>query len=343
MVRAVDIAEVELQKSGKLYSLGDIIHNPMEMDRLADRGLQTISHEDLPRVTGAKVLIRAHGEPPATFENAKKYNLEIIDATCPVVTKLQERIKKFYDDGYQVVIFGKKDHAEVIGLRGVCNGEAVVVKSVEEALDGVDFSRKTVLFSQTTMDKPTFYAIKEALSSKVKDLVVGTMEELAKTFLAKDTICGQVSGRDKKLREFASQNDLMIFVAGRNSSNGKVLFEICKEANKNSQFIENETEIDIRWLERVENVGITGATSTPQWLMEKVKDKIMEICSSDSKFEFRNPPPRVDYPSTVLTDPGHVGTHRADVSQAQTSEKEKSRPSAAFAASRDHGAIDERG
>ncbi len=277
VVRAIDFAEVELAKSNKLYSLGDIIHNPEEIDRLADKGLQTISHEDLGKIKDAKVLIRAHGEPPSTFEIAKKYNIEIVDATCPVVTKLQERIKKFYVDGYQIVIFGKKDHAEVIGLRGVCNDEVIVVKSVEEALLKIDFNRKTVLFSQTTMDKPTFYAIKEALSRKIKDFVVGTMEDIAKNFLAKDTICGQVSGRDKKLREFAAQNNVVVFVAGRNSSNGKVLFEICKEVNKSTYFVENENEIQASWFENAESVGVTGATSTPQWLMEKIKQAIEKI------------------------------------------------------------------
>ncbi|MFZ1080705.1 MAG: 4-hydroxy-3-methylbut-2-enyl diphosphate reductase [Candidatus Kryptoniota bacterium] len=277
VVRAIDFAEAELANTNKLYSLGDIIHNPEEIERLGEKGLKTISHSDLESIKDAKVLIRAHGEPPSTYEIAKKYNLEIIDATCPVVTKLQERIKKFYDDHYQVVIFGKKDHAEVIGLRGVCNDEAIVVKSVEEALLKIDFSRKTVLFSQTTMDKPTFYAIKEALSRKVKDLVVGTMEDIATNFLAKDTICGQVSGRDKKLREFSVQNNVIIFVAGRNSSNGKVLFEICKEENQSSYFVENENELQVQWFENAESVGVTGATSTPQWLMEKVKQSILNL------------------------------------------------------------------
>jgi 4-hydroxy-3-methylbut-2-enyl diphosphate reductase len=277
VVRAIDFAEKELAESNKLYSLGDIIHNPEEIRRLEAQGLQTISHEKLAEIKDAKVLIRAHGEPPSTYEIAKKYNLELVDATCPVVTKLQERIKKFYDDSYQVVIFGKRDHAEVVGLRGVCNDEAVVVRSVEEALLKIDFKRKTVLFSQTTMDKPTFYAIKEALSRKIKDLVVGTMEEMARNFLAKDTICGQVSGRDKKLREFASQNDVVIFVAGKNSSNGKVLFQICREENRSSYFVEDESELQSSWFIDAENVGITGATSTPQWLMEKIKQAIEEI------------------------------------------------------------------
>ena len=277
VVRAIDFAEEELGKSGKLYSLGDIIHNPQEIERLGAKGLQTISHKDLENIKDAKVLIRAHGEPPVTYEIAKKYNLEFIDATCPVVTKLQERIKKFYDEGYQIVIFGKKDHAEVIGLRGVCNDEAIVVKSVDEALAKVDFERRTVLFSQTTMDKPTFYGIKEALSKKVKDLVIGTMEEIAMTFLAKDTICGQVSGRDKKLREFAAENDVIVFVAGKSSSNGKVLYDICKEENPSSYFIESEDELQPQWFEGAESAGVTGATSTPQWLMEKIGGAIEKI------------------------------------------------------------------
>ncbi|MGO9481256.1 MAG: 4-hydroxy-3-methylbut-2-enyl diphosphate reductase [Candidatus Kryptoniota bacterium] len=290
VVRAIDFAEAEIAKSNKLYSLGDIIHNPEEIERLGQKGLKTISHSDLENVKDAKILIRAHGEPPSTYETAKKYDLEIIDATCPVVTKLQERIKKFYDDHYQIVIFGKKDHAEVIGLRGVCNDEAIVVKSVEEALLKINFNRKTVLFSQTTMDKPTFYAIKEALSRKIKDFVVGTMEDIAKNFLAKDTICGQVSGRDKKLREFAAENNVIVFVAGRNSSNGKVLFEICKSGNPSSYFIENEDELQVHWFESAETVGVTGATSTPQWLMEKVKQAILRLepAIEDSKSRIEN-------------------------------------------------------
>jgi len=277
VVRAIDFAEAELAKSNKLYSLGDIIHNPEEIERLGDKGLKTIAHSDLEKVSDAKVLIRAHGEPPSTYQLAKRFNLEIIDATCPVVSKLQERIRKFYDDHYQIVIFGKKDHAEVVGLRGVCNDEAIVVKSIDEAMQKVDFTKKTVLFSQTTMDKPTFYAIKEALSRKVKDLVVGTMEDIAKSFLAKDTICGQVSGRDKKLREFAAQNEVVVFVAGRNSSNGKVLFEICKEVNPSTYFVENETELESSWFHNRATAGVTGATSTPQWLMEKVGRAIEKI------------------------------------------------------------------
>lgn len=274
VVRTVDIAEQELAESGKLYSLGEIIHNPVEIDRLEEKGLQTIRHEDLPNLKDAKVLIRAHGEPPETFRKMKEWGIDVIDATCPVVTKVQERIRKFYDKQYQIVIFGKKDHAEVIGLVGHTNGTAIVIKSVEE-LDKLDFSKKTVLFSQTTMDKETFYAIRDAIKLRIKaEFEVGTFEEMAIDFHAKDTICGQVSGRDKKLREFAKSNQLMIFVAGKMSSNGKVLYEIAKSENPHTYFIENESELQNEWFTNVESVGISGATSTPQWLMERVKKEI---------------------------------------------------------------------
>ncbi len=273
VIRTIDIAESELESLNngeKLYVLGDIIHNPMEIERLEKKGLHTISHADLPDIKDGKVLIRAHGEPPSTFENAGKLGVQIVDATCPVVWKVQERIKKFYDKGFQVVIYGKKDHAEVIGLVGHTNGEAIVIKSVEE-INKIDLTRKTVLFSQTTMDKATFYKLKEELQKRVAELVVDTFEDQAKEFHAKDTICGQVFGRDKKLREFAAQNDIMIFVAGRNSSNGKVLYQICKEANPRTYFVEVESELLPEWFDGVETVGISGATSTPQWLMERIK------------------------------------------------------------------------
>ncbi len=274
VVRTVEIAEEVLQQSPELYSLGPIIHNPMEISRLNEKGLETVTHADFERLSGKKVLIRAHGEPPSTYALARKHNIELIDATCPVVTKVQERIRKFYDKGYQVVIFGKKDHAEVIGLVGHTNGEAIVIKSVEET-EQVDPTRKTVLFSQTTMDKPTFYEIARVLREKIRaEFEVGTFEEAAIDFHAKDTICGQVSGRDRKLREFAAQNDVIVFVAGRNSSNGKVLFDICRSANPRTYFIEDVPELQAAWFDGVETVGISGATSTPQWLMEKVKDAI---------------------------------------------------------------------
>jgi 4-hydroxy-3-methylbut-2-enyl diphosphate reductase len=276
VIRTIDIAETELEAAApgeSLYVLGEIIHNPMEIERLEHRGLKTISHADLPSVKNGKVLIRAHGEPPSTFAAAKELGVTLVDATCPVVWKVQERIKKFYDQGYQVVIYGKMDHAEVIGLVGQTNGEAVVIKSLEE-IDRIDLNRKTVLFSQTTMDKATFARLKEEFQKRIKDLIVDSFDQEATEFHAKDTICGQVFGRDKKLREFAAGNEVMIFVAGRISSNGKVLFHICQEANPRTYFVEIESELQPEWFEGVETVGISGATSTPQWLMERVKQRI---------------------------------------------------------------------
>lgn len=279
VVRTIDIAEQELQDAKKLYSLGDIIHNPVEIDRLGGQGLKTITYDELESVKDAKVLIRAHGEPPETFRRAKELGIELIDATCPVVTKVQERIRKFYDKGYQVVIFGKKDHAEVIGLVGHTNGTAIVIKSLEE-VSKLDVTKKTVLFSQTTMDKATFYALRDEITSRIKaEFEVGTFEEMAIDFHAKDTICGQVSGRDKKLREFAHANDVVIFVAGRKSSNGKVLYEIAKSENSKTYFIEDEKEMQAEWLNGADTVGVSGATSTPQWLMERVKTSIEEMVS----------------------------------------------------------------
>jgi 4-hydroxy-3-methylbut-2-enyl diphosphate reductase len=293
VVRAVDFAEAELSANEKLYSLGDIIHNPMEIERLGREGLSTIHHSDFTRIAEenktsgikTKILIRAHGEPPSTYQQLRELGLEVIDATCPVVSKVHERIKRFYDKGFQIVIFGKKDHAEVIGLRGVVNDEAIVVKSVAEALANIPFDKPTVLFSQTTMDKPTFYAIRDALKARIKDFTVATMEEDALEFHAKDTICGQVSGREKKLIEFAKANDAIIFVAGRTSSNGKVLFDIAKLSNPKTYFIEEESELDPAWFAGIENVGITGATSTPMWLMDKVKDAVYLLCGEPEKAE----------------------------------------------------------
>lgn len=277
VVRAIDFAEKELKNSSKIYSLGDIIHNTAEVNRLNKLGIETVSVDQLSKLeSGSRVLIRAHGEPPSTYKEALKNGIEIIDATCPVVTKVQERIRKFYTNGFQVVIFGKKDHAEVIGLRGVTEDNAVIILNVKEALEKVDLKKPTVLFSQTTMDKETFAEIVAALKERVKELYIGSIEEEAVEFHAKNTICGQVSGRDKKLREFARSNDVMIFVAGKKSSNGKVLFNIAKEENDKTYFIEEESELQFDWLRDAKSVGISGATSTPQWQMEKIRDYILE-------------------------------------------------------------------
>jgi 4-hydroxy-3-methylbut-2-enyl diphosphate reductase len=276
VVRTIDIAEREMEESAELYSLGPIIHNPQEIERLGEKGMKVIRHEDLPSMSGKTVLIRAHGEPASTYEVAKQHGVAIVDATCPVVTKVQERIRKYYDRGFQIVIFGKKEHAEVVGLSGQVNNEAVVIRNVDE-IGTVDRTRKTVLFSQTTMDKPTFYEIAQRLREEIAELEVGTFEESALDFHAKDTICGQVSGRDQKLREFAGQNDVVVFVAGRNSSNGKVLYDICRTVNSRTYFVERPEELQRVWLEGATKIGVTGATSTPQWLMEKVRTTIEEM------------------------------------------------------------------
>jgi 4-hydroxy-3-methylbut-2-enyl diphosphate reductase len=273
VVRAIDFAGQELGKGERLFSLGDIIHNAAEVKRLAELGLSTITVDDLDKIpAGSRVLIRAHGEPPSTYRKALENGIELID--CPVVTKVQERIRKFVNRDFQVVIFGKKDHAEVIGLQGVTGGRAIVVHDENEALEGVDFSRPTVLFSQTTMDKETFYRIAEVLKNKIAEFEIGSIEETAIEFHAKDTICGQVSGREKKLREFARNHDVVIFTAGRKSSNGKVLYNIAQEENSRTHFIEAVSEIEWNWFEGAATVGITGATSTPQWAMEEVKSAI---------------------------------------------------------------------
>lgn len=274
VVRAIEFAENELSLTPNMYSLGEIIHNSVEVERLKKAGLTTVTIEDFPKLAkGSKVLIRAHGEPPSTYKKAVEYGIELIDATCPVVTKVQERIMKYAEKGFQVVIFGKKDHAEVIGLRGVTNDEAVVVLSVKEALESVNFERPTVLFSQTTMDRETFSAIKNALE-KIANLEVGSLEEEAVEFHAKNTICGQVSGRDKKLREFAKDNDIIIFTAGKKSSNGKVLYNIAKEENEKTYFAETVDDLNPEWFSNVTKVGITGATSTPHWVMAQMKEYI---------------------------------------------------------------------
>jgi 4-hydroxy-3-methylbut-2-enyl diphosphate reductase len=275
----VDIAEREMENGEPLFSLGPVIHNPVEIERLREKGLEVVSHKDLENLGGKRVLIRAHGEPPSTYAEARARGVTLIDATCPVVTKVQERMRKFYDKGYQIVIFGKKDHAEVVGLVGHTNGEAIVIRSVDE-VSKVDPSRKTVLFSQTTMDKATFYEIARVLKEKIREFEVGTFEEMAIDFHAKDTICGQVSGRDKKLREFARSNDVMLFVAGRESSNGKVLFEICREENPRTHFIEKPAEIQKAWFDGAATVGVSGATSTPQWLMEQVRQAVEQMFPS---------------------------------------------------------------
>jgi len=282
VVRTVEIAEKTLSEShdGNVYILGEIIHNPKEVERLERMGLKTINHEHLADLKGenVKVLIRAHGEPPSTYQKAKELGIELIDATCPLVTALQNRVKRFYDEGYQIVILGKPHHPEIIGLRGVCNDECVVIQSEEEALEKVDFTRKTIFLSQTTMSKEKFHLIRQLLESKVKE--IHSFENYKEQLVVKDTLCRAVIGREDNLRKFAQENDVVIFVAGRNSSNGKNLFGICCQANPNSYFIEEIAELKPEWFRGVQKVGITGATSTPRWYMEEVK-KAIELFASN--------------------------------------------------------------
>ncbi len=276
VVRTVQIAERSLiENKGNVFVLGNIIHNPMEIARLEAKGLRTITHDEIDKLpTGGKVLIRAHGEPPETYRRAFAANVEIIDATCPVVTKLQERVRKFYEAGFQVVIFGKKDHAEMLGLRGVCEDNCIVIKNTDEALTTVNFALPTVLFSQTTMDKAGYASLRGFFEQRIKELVIEVRTENNESFFAKDTICGQVSGREAHLARFASENDIMIFVAGKASSNGKVLYEVCKAANPRTYFIEKIDELQEEWFGGADTVGISGATSTPHWYMGQVKEFI---------------------------------------------------------------------
>jgi 4-hydroxy-3-methylbut-2-enyl diphosphate reductase len=282
VVRTVEIAEKTLSENhdGNVYILGEIIHNPKEVERLERMGLKTINHEHLADLKGenVKVLIRAHGEPPSTYQKAKELGIELIDATCPLVTALQNRVKRFYDEGYQIVILGKPHHPEIIGLRGVCNDECVVIQSEEEALEKVDFTRKTIFLSQTTMSKEKFHRIRQMLESKVKE--IHSFENYKEQLVVKDTLCRAVIGREDNLRKFAQENDVVIFVAGRNSSNGKNLFGICCQANPNSYFIEDIAELKSEWFRGVQKVGITGATSTPRWYMEEVKKAIEQFASN---------------------------------------------------------------
>ena len=263
---AIKKAEEELASGKTLYCLGDIVHNGMECERLKRLGLVTINHEEMRRLKGVKVLLRAHGEPPATYELARQNNIEIIDATCPVVLQLQRRIKKQYDTcpDAQIVIFGKPGHAEVMGLVGQTESRAIVIANVEE-VKRLDFSRDIYLYSQTTKSLDEFHRIIEYIQSHIAPQA---------TFRSFDTICRQVANRMPNISAFAARHDLVLFVCGRKSSNGKVLYNECRSVNPNSHLIEGPGEIRREWLDGVNTIGICGATSTPKWLMEQCRDAI---------------------------------------------------------------------
>ena len=266
---AIKKAEEELGTSDKtLYCLGDIVHNGMECERLKDMGLITINHDDLRELHDVKVLLRAHGEPPETYELARRNNIEIIDATCPVVLQLQKRIKKQYEAGDgQIVIFGKKGHAEVLGLVGQTQSNAIVIESFDE-VKRLDFSRDIYLYSQTTKSLDEYHRIIEYIQQHIAPEA---------TFRSFDTICRSVANRMPNISQFAARHDLILFVCGRKSSNGKVLFNECLRVNPNTHLVEDAQEIESSWLEGIQSVGICGATSTPRWLMEQCRDAIQKL------------------------------------------------------------------
>ena len=272
---AISKAEEERNKTGHLYCLGDIVHNTAEVDRLESRGLETITHDQLEQLHDVKVLLRAHGEPPETYETARRNRIEIIDATCPVVLKLQQRIATTFNDSNegnppQIVIYGKRGHAEVLGLVGQTQGRATVIENIGE-IDKIDYSRDIYLYSQTTKSVQEFQRIVEEIKQRVQPGV---------TFRSFDTICRSVANRIPQIREFAAQHELILFVSGAKSSNGRILFAECLDANPDSHLVSGESDIDPAWLEGKERIGICGATSTPRWLMQRVSDAVQELTES---------------------------------------------------------------
>ena len=261
VVYAIDMAEDILDNGEYLYCLGDIVHNDEEVERLKAKGLRIIDHEQLSELKNEKVLIRAHGEAPSTYELAMNNNLTLIDASCPVVLKLQNRIKNSHDDNEQILLFGKHGHAEVIGLKGQTDDKAIVFQDLAE-LDQLDLPKKVTLYSQTTKSVDKFYQVKEELINRGYEVK------------ANDTICRQVSNRYEDLEHFVVNYDKIIFVSGKKSSNGKVLYDVCKKYNPNSYFVSNVEEIEKKWFAADDKVGICGATSTPMWLMAKVKTEL---------------------------------------------------------------------
>ena len=261
---AIEIAEEILQQDGELYCLGDIVHNDMEVKRLEDMGLKIIDHDELKQMKDVKVLIRAHGEPPSTYDLAIKNNITLMDASCPVVLKLQNRIKKSHDKKEKIYIYGKHGHPEVKGLMGQTGKDAIVFQDIKE-LDLDELPASLTLYTQTTKSKEKFYEIVSKLTKTGVEVNVN------------DTLCRQVSNRDNQLQDFSNNFDKIVFVSGTKSSNGNALFNVCKQNNSNSYFVSSSDEIDRSWFSKDEKVGVCGATSTPMWLMEEVKEKILEF------------------------------------------------------------------
>ncbi len=276
VIKAIEAAELELDKSNFLYCLGDIVHNGMEVKRLSDKGLKVISHDEFKLLKNAKVLIRAHGEPPETYQIAKKNNIKLVDASCPIVLKLQSKISNAYEEmkkqNGQIVIYGKHGHAEVIGLVGQTENTAIVVDKIED-IDKIDFNRPISLYSQTTKSIDGFAKVSELISERIK-LANKDIEVI--DFVANDTICRQVSNRLTELKNFSMNYDVIVFVSGKKSSNGMFLYEMCKSVNEHTYLVSEPAELDKAWFNNVESVGICGATSTPMWLMQTIAEIIKE-------------------------------------------------------------------
>lgn len=271
VVFAIQMAEDELKQSGSLYCLGDIVHNNMEVERLEAKGLKIINHEQFAQLSNTKVLIRAHGEPPETYRTAIENNIELIDASCPVVLKLQNRIRNGYEhvgEG-QIVVYGKEGHAEVNGLVGQTNGRAIIVESVDD-LDKLDYSKPIQFFSQTTQPTEGFRQMRAEIERRIAKAGGDNPLQLE----SNDTLCRQVSNREPQLREFAAAHDVILFVAGKKSSNGWVLYNVCKEINPNAYFVSSWDEVNLDWFETESRIGICGATSTPMWLMEEIASNL---------------------------------------------------------------------
>ena len=274
---AVEIAEKALRNGGKVFSLGPIVHNDKEVERLTLLGLESINHEQFSELRNCNVLIRAHGEPPATYQVAAENNITIIEATCPIVKRLQSRIRETWlktrEEMGQIIIFGKPGHAEVIGLLGQINNEGILVSSLAD-IDRIDTTRPMYLFAQTTMGKTNYHEFADALRKKLKDNGIEDTESMLKV---SRTTCGQVSNREPHLRDFAARHETVIFVSGKESSNGKMLYAVCKAINPDTHFVSSPEEIDREWFRGKNSVGICGATSTPKWLIEKIRDYITNI------------------------------------------------------------------
>lgn len=269
VVKAIGAAEEVLKNDGRLYCLGDIVHNSAEVERLKNLGLEVIDHDMLESLQGKKVLIRAHGEPPETYRRAKALSIELVDATCPIVLALQQRIKKGYDEmrpvGGQIVIFGKPGHAEVVGLTGQTDGTAIIVSSPDD-ICAIDFQRPIRLYSQTTKSREEYQRLRDNIASRLPE---------GADFVAYDTVCNRVANRARDLEGFARSVDVLLFVAGSNSSNGHYLYEYCRKVQPRTYLIADPSQLQKQWFDGAHRVGISGATSTPRWLMEDVKKAIL--------------------------------------------------------------------